>query len=71
MSLRCKDLSKENTDELVALVPPTRSDILHQCDVMEDVAIAHGYDNITRTLPAITCVGRQQVCFVSLFKVYL
>ena len=27
-------------------VPPTRSDILHACDVAEDVAIAHGYNNI-------------------------
>ncbi|XVF09422.1 hypothetical protein REPUB_Repub07fG0091500 [Reevesia pubescens] len=29
-------------------VPPTRSDILHPCDVMEDVAIAYGYNNIPR-----------------------
>ncbi|KAJ4837850.1 hypothetical protein Tsubulata_001665 [Turnera subulata] len=27
-------------------VPPTRSDVLHPCDVMEDVAIAYGYNNI-------------------------
>ncbi|KAK4773371.1 hypothetical protein SAY87_028390 [Trapa incisa] len=29
-------------------VPPTRSDVLHPCDVMEDVAIAYGYNNIPR-----------------------
>ncbi|XP_022766428.1 phenylalanine--tRNA ligase beta subunit, cytoplasmic isoform X2 [Durio zibethinus] len=29
-------------------VPPTRSDILHPCDVMEDVAIAYGYNNIPK-----------------------
>jgi phenylalanyl-tRNA synthetase beta subunit len=29
-------------------VPPTRSDILHACDVVEDVAIAHGYNNIPK-----------------------
>lgn len=27
-------------------IPPCRSDVLHPCDVIEDVAIAYGYDNI-------------------------
>jgi phenylalanyl-tRNA synthetase beta chain len=27
-------------------VPPTRSDILHAVDVIEDVAIAYGYNNL-------------------------
>ncbi|KAK9860370.1 hypothetical protein WJX84_003650 [Apatococcus fuscideae] len=27
-------------------VPPTRSDVLHPCDVMEDVAIAFGFNNL-------------------------
>lgn len=30
-------------------IPPCRSDILHQCDLIEDVAIAYGYDNIVMT----------------------
>jgi phenylalanyl-tRNA synthetase beta chain len=29
-------------------IPPIRHDILHACDVMEDVAIAHGYNNIEK-----------------------
>lgn len=29
-------------------VPITRSDILHACDVMEDVAIAYGYNNLAQ-----------------------
>ncbi|XP_051150004.1 phenylalanine--tRNA ligase beta subunit, cytoplasmic [Andrographis paniculata] len=29
-------------------VPPTRSDILHPCDVAEDVAIAYGYNEIPK-----------------------
>ncbi|XP_039023135.1 phenylalanine--tRNA ligase beta subunit, cytoplasmic-like [Hibiscus syriacus] len=28
--------------------PPTRSEILYPCDVMEDVAIAYGYNNIPK-----------------------
>ncbi|XWS37551.1 hypothetical protein CRYUN_Cryun19dG0053400 [Craigia yunnanensis] len=35
-------------DNINVSVPPTRSDILHPCDVMEDVAIAYGYNNIPR-----------------------
>eukprot|EP01018_Ginkgo_biloba_P034120 Gb_05062 [translate_table: standard] len=41
-------------------IPPTRSDILHQCDVMEDVSIAYGFNNIPRTKPMSLTQGRQQ-----------
>ena len=34
-------------------VPPTRSDVLHACDVMEDVAIAFGYNNIPKKVRQI------------------
>lgn len=44
--------SKENADLLDVTVPITRSDILHQCDVMEDAAIGYGYNNLKRTFPA-------------------
>ncbi|KAL1208535.1 Phenylalanine--tRNA ligase beta subunit, cytoplasmic [Cardamine amara subsp. amara] len=33
-------------------VPPIRSDVLHPCDVMEDVAIAYGYNRIPTRKPA-------------------
>ncbi|KAK3328273.1 phenylalanyl-tRNA synthetase beta chain [Cercophora scortea] len=32
-------------------VPSTRADVLHACDVMEDVAIAYGFNNLPRTTP--------------------
>jgi len=32
-------------------IPITRSDVLHQCDIMEDCAIAYGYNNLIKTLP--------------------
>ncbi|KAK8951807.1 putative phenylalanine--tRNA ligase beta subunit [Platanthera zijinensis] len=41
-------------------VPPTRSDILHPCDVMEDVAIAYGYNKIPKTKPKCMTTGGQQ-----------
>ncbi|CAM9217304.1 unnamed protein product [Hapterophycus canaliculatus] len=41
-------------------VPPTRSDILHPVDVVEDVAIAYGFNKIPTTLPATLTVGGHQ-----------
>ncbi|KAM7269278.1 hypothetical protein ACFE04_024775 [Oxalis oulophora] len=38
--------ANENKTIISVTVPPTRSDILHACDVMEDVAIAYGFNNI-------------------------
>jgi len=40
--------------------PITRTDILHACDIAEDVAIAYGYNNITKKSPATVCNGYQQ-----------
>lgn len=40
-------------------IPPTRHDILHQCDIMEDVAIAYGYGNIVPSLPPTPTVAAQ------------
>lgn len=43
--------------EIVVDVPPTRSDILHACDIMEDVAIAYGYDNLPKGVPKVNTVA--------------
>ncbi|KAA8894231.1 hypothetical protein FN846DRAFT_913124 [Sphaerosporella brunnea] len=43
--------SAENKDLIEVDIPVTRADVLHQCDIMEDVAIAYGYDNLERTFP--------------------
>lgn len=43
--------------EIVVDVPPTRSDILHACDIMEDVAIAYGYDNLSKGVPKVNTVA--------------
>ncbi|KAF7838580.1 phenylalanine--tRNA ligase beta subunit, cytoplasmic [Senna tora] len=39
-------LSGNKDCNIVVSVPPTRSDVLHPCDVMEDVAIAYGFNAI-------------------------
>uniref|UniRef100_A0A1B0D5Q6 Phenylalanine--tRNA ligase beta subunit n=1 Tax=Phlebotomus papatasi TaxID=29031 RepID=A0A1B0D5Q6_PHLPP len=49
----------QDGDELVVEIPPTRHDIIHACDIYEDVAIAYGYNNIRKSMPATTHIGRQ------------
>ncbi|KAK6891886.1 Phenylalanine--tRNA ligase beta subunit [Candida tropicalis] len=50
------DASTSTSDKEIidVKIPITRSDILHQCDIMEDVAIAYGYDNLKKTKPQQT-----------------
>lgn len=45
--------------EVVVVVPPTRHDVIHACDIYEDVAIAYGYNNIERTLPNTSTIAEQ------------
>jgi phenylalanyl-tRNA synthetase beta chain len=49
----CYTANPSSTDKnlIEVLVPPTRADVLHQCDIMEDVAIAYGFNNLPRTSP--------------------
>lgn len=49
----------ENGNQLLIKVPPTRTDVIHACDVIEDVAIAYGYDNIKETIPQMYTVSSQ------------
>ncbi|KAL2111745.1 hypothetical protein VUR80DRAFT_9387 [Thermomyces stellatus] len=40
-----------NGNLLSVAIPPTRADVLHQCDIMEDLAICYGYNNLPRSSP--------------------
>ncbi|KAI9897085.1 hypothetical protein N3K66_008107 [Trichothecium roseum] len=44
-------LSTENPKLLECSVPITRPDVLHQCDIMEDLAVCFGFNNLPRTAP--------------------
>eukprot|EP01025_Chloroclados_australasicus_P006695 TRINITY_DN12135_c0_g1_i1.p1 TRINITY_DN12135_c0_g1~~TRINITY_DN12135_c0_g1_i1.p1 ORF type:complete len:659 (-),score=55.76 TRINITY_DN12135_c0_g1_i1:513-2489(-) len=57
MQLECNLI--DDTQRLKIRVPPTRSDILHACDVAEDVAIAHNYNNIAKTVPSTYTQGME------------
>lgn len=50
-----------NDDEtvLTVTVPVTRSDILHEVDIAEDIAIAYGYNNIVKTVPVSHRPGKE------------
>ncbi|CEH14841.1 phenylalanyl-trna synthetase subunit beta [Ceraceosorus bombacis] len=39
-------------------VPCTRPDIMHECDLMEDVAVAYGFDNLPRRFPKTNTVAQ-------------
>jgi phenylalanyl-tRNA synthetase beta chain len=57
MSLKC-EIAGQN--ELRVHAPITRSDILHACDIAEDLAISFGYNNISKQPARTLCHGSQQ-----------
>ena len=57
MGLESKSLGD---DKLLITVPPTRTDVLHACDIAEDLAISYGYNNIAKIQPTTVCPGYQQ-----------
>jgi phenylalanyl-tRNA synthetase beta chain len=58
MGLRSIVMS-EQPGKLNVEIPPTRHDVLHQCDIMEDVAISYGYSNLIPLLPPTPTVASQ------------
>ncbi|KAF5229604.1 hypothetical protein FAUST_10337 [Fusarium austroamericanum] len=44
--------SSKDANILEVAIPSTRADVLHQCDVMEDLAVCYGYNNLPRTAPS-------------------
>uniref|UniRef100_A0A8C2Z4V5 Phenylalanine--tRNA ligase beta subunit n=1 Tax=Cyclopterus lumpus TaxID=8103 RepID=A0A8C2Z4V5_CYCLU len=46
-------------DEIQVEIPPTRSDVIHACDIMEDAAMAYGFNNIPYTTPGTYTVANQ------------
>mmetsp|Transcript_14934 Transcript_14934/g.34034 ORF Transcript_14934/g.34034 Transcript_14934/m.34034 type:complete len:630 (+) Transcript_14934:77-1966(+) len=59
MSVPC-DIDKKDTNLLQVQVPVTRSDIMHECDLVEDLAIAYGYNNLTTEIPGASAGGAEQ-----------
>jgi phenylalanyl-tRNA synthetase beta chain len=59
MSLKAS--ADSNNSEIIKVeVPITRSDVLHPCDIAEDLAIAYGFNNINKVKTTTVCNGYQQ-----------
>ncbi|XP_003218316.1 phenylalanine--tRNA ligase beta subunit isoform X1 [Anolis carolinensis] len=48
-----------NGNNIEVEIPPTRPDIIHACDIIEDAAIAYGYNNIQMTIPKTYTIANQ------------
>lgn len=55
------DVEAVNSNLLKILSPPYRYDILHPIDIVEDVAIALGYDNLMPEVPKTFTIGKELV----------
>lgn len=53
------DAKRAKGGKIETEVPPYRTDILHMVDIVEDVAIGYGYNNIQPILPKIASIGKQ------------
>ncbi|MAH03874.1 phenylalanine--tRNA ligase subunit beta [Candidatus Pacearchaeota archaeon] len=42
-------------------IPPWRTDILHEVDLIEDIAIAYGYENFIPVIPEISTIGKENL----------
>jgi phenylalanyl-tRNA synthetase beta chain len=45
--------SKSSKNIIDVDIPPTRADVLHQADIMEDVCIAYGFNKLPRAFPKV------------------
>ena len=43
----------------IALIPAYRTDILHEIDLSEEIAIAYGYDKFVPEIPKISTIGQE------------
>ncbi|KAF9451655.1 phenylalanyl-tRNA synthetase [Macrolepiota fuliginosa MF-IS2] len=51
-------LSPSDADEIIVNIPATRPDIFHECDLMEDAAIAYGFNNLPDVFPTTSTVAQ-------------
>ncbi len=64
------DLKEKDLDRLLPLmgyeynnntviIPSWRTDIMHEVDIIEDIAIAYGYNNLSPEIPNISTIGEE------------
>ncbi|NCN86934.1 phenylalanine--tRNA ligase subunit beta [archaeon] len=48
-----------NFDKGLVEIPPYRTDILHEIDLIEDIAVGYGYENFVPEIPMIATIGKE------------
>jgi phenylalanyl-tRNA synthetase beta chain len=48
-----------NYNKGIVEIPAWRTDILHEVDLIEDVAVAYGYENLVPEIPSISTIGEE------------
>lgn len=46
-----------------ALVPAYRADVMHPCDLVEDICIAYGYENLEEEIPEVATIAEENPFF--------
>ncbi|KAH9505856.1 hypothetical protein DERF_010627 [Dermatophagoides farinae] len=49
----------DDNNEIDVCIPPVRQDILHPCDILEDIGIGYGYNRMQLSLPDSFTIGQQ------------
>jgi len=47
------------TADFTMQIPAWRADIMHPCDIAEDMAVGYGYDRLTPEIPELTTIARE------------
>lgn len=55
----CVPATVVSAEKLSVPIPVTRSDIMHECDIMEDIAIAYGFNKLKKVTPATVGEGKE------------
>ena len=55
------DAEKIDKDKIKVKIPPYRADFLHEVDIIEDIAVAYGYNNFEPVYPNVLTIGNEKL----------
>ncbi len=53
-------VKQKSNDSFTVMIPAYRADIMHEIDLVEDLAIAYGYDKLDPTMPMSATIGSER-----------
>ena len=59
MKILLEKMGHEYKKPSIVMTPAWRTDILHEVDLIEDIAIAYGYDKFAPEIPEIATIGKE------------